>query len=155
MSWRSKEEITASSFWPCTQKQHSHLKLVWWYLHNASGGLWKGWQVQVRIPYPVLQNSQLVSNLVSKELGKFCFMVIDIFTQPQGCDENIHCELSVPLKKTSIPMCFVWQVWGNSLNHRTQNTKALKRISNKNAFWHRQKKKKNFPRLRQNKLGYK
>lgn len=63
------ELLKHSSFWPCTHRQHSHLQLVWGYLHNTSGGLWQGWQVQVKIPEPVLQNSELASKSVCKDLS--------------------------------------------------------------------------------------
>jgi len=68
--------------------------------------------VQVRIPEPVLQNSELVSKSVCKEQGMF-FWVLAVdcfFSKPQSCDENIHSELSVPLITINPSKFYVWQV---------------------------------------------
>lgn len=73
------EQLKCSSFWPHTHRQHSHLQLVRGYLHNASGGLWQGWQVQVRISEPVPQNSELASRAVCKDLSTWD-LVADSFS---------------------------------------------------------------------------
>lgn len=34
------DQLTSSSFWPCTHRQHSHLQMVCRYLCNVHGWLW-------------------------------------------------------------------------------------------------------------------
>lgn len=99
------EQLTCSSFWPFTHRQHSHLQLVWRYLCNASGGLRQGWQGQVRILEPVLQNSELVSKSVCKELGTFFWVLaVDCFSHsPRAVVSTSTLELSVPVRNTKIP----------------------------------------------------
>lgn len=56
--------------------------------------------MQVKIPEPVSQKSELVSKSVCKDLSAWD-LVVDPFTQPQSCDENIHLDLSVPSRNTN------------------------------------------------------
>lgn len=82
--WREKITVSSWSSRPCTHRQHSHLQLMWGYLHNASGGLWQGWQVQVKIPEPVPQNYELGSKSVCKDPSAWYLVVDSVSLNPRA-----------------------------------------------------------------------